>query len=84
MIEKEKFNQGVKLLKDGNFEEALKIFNRLIEKHSLEADFWSERGVVYFHLGQKEKSLSDMDKAVELQPLKKLSILFSRLYSWSL
>jgi len=65
-----KFDEGVKLLKEGLFKEALQIFNDLINSFPDNASYYSERGVVYFHMKSKQKALSDMDKAVELEPKK--------------
>lgn len=63
-----KFNHGVSLLKENQLEKALRVFNELIEHDSKNAKYYSERGVVFFHLQQKKESLFDMDKAVELEP----------------
>lgn len=66
----EKFNKGVELLRVGDFDKSLKIFNNLVQQQPTNADYWSERGVVYFHLNKKKESLADMDEAVRLQPAK--------------
>lgn len=66
----ERYQKGIQLLKAENYDQALKVFNQLIKEFPLEADYWSERGVVYFHLKNKTSALFDMDKAVELQPKK--------------
>ena len=66
----QKFDKGVELLRAGNLDKSLIIFNELIKADPTNGDFWSERGVVYFHLGKKKESLADMDEAVRLQPLK--------------
>ncbi len=71
MVELEKkYNEGIRLLKVGNYSKSLIIFDELIKNFPNEADFWSERGVIYFHLQNRNKSLFDMDKAVELQAKK--------------
>tara|TARA_B100001109_G_scaffold254720_1_gene255279 strand:+ start:8193 stop:8819 length:627 start_codon:yes stop_codon:yes gene_type:complete len=64
------YNKGVKLLKENKLNEALTLFNELVLKEPTNADYWSERGVVYFHLKRRKESLADMDRAVELQPQK--------------
>jgi len=66
----QKFDKGVELLKAGNLDKSLSVFDDLIKADATNGDFWSERGVVYFHLGKKKESLADMDEAVRLQPLK--------------
>ena len=71
-----KYNKGIELLRAEKYLEALEIFNQLINDFPQEADYWSERGVVHFHLNKKKESLADMDKAVDLQTHK------SYRYSW--
>tara|TARA_R110002111_G_scaffold210996_1_gene274714 strand:- start:11 stop:604 length:594 start_codon:yes stop_codon:yes gene_type:complete len=66
----ERFDKGVELLRAGDFDKSLKIFNNLVQEQPSNGDYWSERGVVFFHLGKKKESLADMDEAVRLQPLK--------------
>lgn len=66
----EKFDKGVELLRAGEFEKSLKVFDALVKAEPTNGDFWSERGVVHYHLGKKKHSLADMDEAVRLQPLK--------------
>lgn len=65
-----KYDKGVKLLKAEKFVEALKVFDELIREFPQNADYWSERGVVYFHMQKRNESLADMNKALELQPTK--------------
>ncbi len=64
------YNKGVKLLKEENFADALSIFNELIQQEPENADYISERGVVYFHMKMKKEALADMDLAVKLEPKK--------------
>lgn len=63
----ELFDKGVGLLRSGNLKKALDIFDDLVKREPENADYWSERGVVYFHLNQKKESLLNMDEAVKLQ-----------------
>lgn len=58
---------AVDLLKDGKYDKALSILNKLIKKEPNNADFFSERGVVYYHLEQAENSINDMNKAADLE-----------------
>ena len=55
-IEKEDFNHAVDLL------------TKAIEQAPTNANYYSHRGVCYFHLNEMNKSLADMDKSVELDP----------------
>ncbi|MFT6200567.1 MAG: Flp pilus assembly protein TadD [Vicingaceae bacterium] len=68
--DQQKFDKGVELLRAGSFDKSLNIFNELVKANPTNGDFWSERGVVYFHLKKKKQSLADMDEAVRLQPQK--------------
>ncbi len=49
-------------------EEALACINRALELQPQEADFLSERGVVYLHMKKHALALLDFDAAVHLQP----------------
>jgi tetratricopeptide (TPR) repeat protein len=68
--EEENYKKGVELLRDGQLKEALKLFNQLVERYPSNADYWSERGVVYFHMNEQQKALADLDQAVILQSKK--------------
>ncbi|MEX2380222.1 MAG: tetratricopeptide repeat protein [Vicingaceae bacterium] len=70
MKDDKKYNKGVELLKAEKFDEALQLFNELLKEFPKNADYWSERGVVYFHMQKKSEALADMNKALELQPKK--------------
>lgn len=70
MKDDKKYNKGVELLKAEKFDEALELFNELLKEFPQNADYWSERGVVYFHMQKKSEALADMNKALELQPQK--------------
>lgn len=65
-----KYNQALDLLKARQYDEALLIFNQLLDKEPMDANILSERGVCYLHMNNKEASLADMDQAVHLEPLK--------------
>lgn len=69
-IQEEKYKKAIEGLKKGEFDSALKLLNDLIHEFPNNAEYTSERGVVYFHLKNKKMALADMDKAVELEPKK--------------
>lgn len=69
MIEKE-HQKVIALVKEGKANKALVIIDKLIIKFPNNPDLHSERGVVYYHLNQPEKSIADMNLAVKLQPEK--------------
>ena len=56
------------LLVTGKPNEALKLLEQLLIKWPDHPDLFSDRGVVYLHLGDSQKALLDMSKAVDLQP----------------
>lgn len=66
----EQYQKGIDQLRNAKYKEALQIFNSLIKEFPENADYFSERGVIYYHLKDKKRSLADMDEAVRLQPKK--------------
>lgn len=51
-----------------NFVRAVELLTKAIELAPSNANYYSHRGVCYFHLKEMDKSLADMDKSVELDP----------------
>lgn len=62
------YREGLNLLRERQYHEALKAFNKALEDEPNSPDIISDRGVTYLHLGQKQKALDDMNRAVELEP----------------
>lgn len=62
------YDKAVQYMKENKMDKALIALDNALESEPLNPDYYSERGVVYFHLKNKMKSIADMDKAVELQP----------------
>ena len=60
--------EAYKLLQNTEYELAVKHYSACIRLHPNAAELFSERGVAYIHLKEKEKSLADLNKSVELQP----------------
>lgn len=56
------------LLQKTEYAKAVKKYTQCIEQHPNAPELYSERGVAYIHLQDKEKCLSDLNKSVELQP----------------
>lgn len=52
----------------GNHTEAIAIFSELIERHPHNANYYSNRGLVYFQSGQSTAALADYEYAIELNP----------------
>lgn len=63
-----KHEKADKLLKKGELQKALELFNELIEELGENPILYSDRGVVFLHLNQREECLNDLSKAVQLQP----------------
>lgn len=57
-----------KLMQELHYEKAVLIYTKVIAQHPNAPELYSERGVAYIHLQQKEKSMADLNKSVELQP----------------
>ncbi len=57
-----------KLLQNTDYENAVRKYSDCIKANPNAPELYSERGVAYIHLKEKDKSLADFDKSVELQP----------------
>ena len=62
------FETGISLYKEGKFQEALEVFNFLIEKDDSSTELLLYRGRILSRLGQTENALADFDKIVALEP----------------
>lgn len=62
----QKFQLAVEHLKSNRLEKALELMNELIADSPNQSDYYSERGVIFFHMNKKKLALKDMDKAVEI------------------
>ncbi len=60
------YENAVSAIKERRFNDALDILDDLLQNEPSNPIFISERGVVHFHMGDKQKSLKDMDFAIEL------------------
>lgn len=63
-------NQGLKLLSQGKYQEALLFFDSFLKSHPRDADAFSDRGVVRLHLNDLKGALEDMNQARRLEPNK--------------
>jgi tetratricopeptide (TPR) repeat protein len=63
-----KHEKADKLLKKGELQKALELFNELIEELGENPILYSDRGVVFLHLNKRKECLNDLSKAVQLQP----------------
>lgn len=60
--------KAYRLLQAMQLEEALKLYHDLVYLFPDQPDLFNDRGVIYIHLKEKEKSLSDFQQAISLQP----------------
>lgn len=49
------------------YEKALPFVTKALEMDKSEAYIWDTRGELYYHIGEYEKSIKDMDKAIKIQ-----------------
>ncbi len=50
------------------FGEAIYWYTRVIAEDGNDAEMFSERGVAYFHMGELDKALADLNSSKELEP----------------
>jgi tetratricopeptide (TPR) repeat protein len=61
-------NQGIALLKEGQYDRAIAIFDEALEINPRYALAYNFRGIAYDEKGQYDKAISDYNKAIELNP----------------
>ena len=62
------YKRGVLEMADGEAEEAIATFSRIIEMKPDFAEAWNKRATVYFFIGELEKSLADCDEVMKRNP----------------
>ena len=69
MAGKDKYiKKATKLYSDGKYSDAIYWFSRAIAVDGKNPEIYAERAVAYFHLGDLNKSLEDLNTAQELEP----------------
>lgn len=63
------------LVEKGAYAEAIQLLSALIEKEPANDEAWYLRGYVYKQLGKWGESLSDLNRAVELNPDSRAAVL---------
>ena len=58
--------KGIQLYFEDEFLEAIKNFNKAIEREPEDSDFWYFRGRSKYFLNQYEEAIKDLDKAIKL------------------
>lgn len=59
---------GVALAEENKFEEAFEYFNKAVQAYEFDAYAWGNLGVVLCELGQHEKAIEALDRALVLNP----------------
>jgi tetratricopeptide (TPR) repeat protein len=59
---------GCALLEQREYDGAIQNFTDAIEINALRPDFWYDRGIAYYMMGQNEKAISDYSQAIKLNP----------------
>ena len=62
------FMRGVCLITEGEYEEAVKQFDRVIDMEPVCSDAYAQRGYAKFHLDRYDESLEDLNRAIEISP----------------
>jgi len=63
------FDQALQASRQGDFGQALPLWNQVLELAPADAAAWSNRGNVQLALGDPEAAIADQSKAIELEPL---------------
>ena len=62
------YNRGVTYGKFGNYQQAIKDYNKVIELNPQYAKTYYNRGVTYGSFGNYQQAIKDYNKAIELNP----------------
>ncbi|WP_392535067.1 tetratricopeptide repeat protein [Nostoc sp. C117] len=59
---------ALRLAKQGDYTEAIALFNQLISRHPYNAIDYNNRGLIYFQSGEMQKAFCDYNIALKLNP----------------
>jgi tetratricopeptide (TPR) repeat protein len=62
------FNDASELMERGKFENAIDLFSKVIDESPDFAEGWNKRATVYFLIGDLNKSISDIEETLSLEP----------------
>lgn len=74
----ETFNQALEAMDNGEYEDSLHLFKETVKIMPIHNQSYGNIGLVYAFLGQKEKALEALDKALEIDPKYKPAIINRR------
>ena len=61
-------DRGIKLLNNNNLNEALVVFNFIVDQAPDFSEGWNKRATIYFLMGDFEKSMQDIKSTLALEP----------------
>lgn len=61
-------NQGINAMQTGRLQEAVNVFDRIVEMAPDFAEGWNKRATVYYFLREYEKSAADVRTTLSLEP----------------
>ena len=64
----DQFHQALEASRQGRFDEALSLWDGVIERAPADSAAWSNRGNVRLALGDPEGAISDQSEAIRLEP----------------
>jgi tetratricopeptide (TPR) repeat protein len=62
------FARGVEHMQQQNLDDALKVFDQIVQRKPAFAEGWNKRATVLFLLGENERSLRDCDEVLKRNP----------------
>ena len=60
--------KGIRLLKDGKFEEALNFFDQALLANQNDPELWNYKGVALRSMGRYDEAMECFNKSLELDP----------------
>ena len=64
----DKLEFGTELMRSGNYNYALRVFDNIIVNDPKWSEAWNKRATVYFLMSQFKNSLNDIDKVLVIEP----------------
>ena len=62
------FDEANQFMDDGELDNAIELFTKVVKKSPEFAEGWNKRATVYFLKGELNKSISDIEKTLNLEP----------------
>ena len=65
--------QGLSLMDDGKFDDALGFFEQALLLNHADPDLWNNKGIALRSLGRYEESMECFNKSLEIEPRDKFA-----------